>query len=108
MKSNRVTLIGFVGSHLNSKKLENGSKRVSIRMATHFYQKNELGEKKYQTIWHDVVAWDNIADFAERNLVKGSRIMVDGSITYRTYPDKTGHLRYVTLITADSVMNLDR
>jgi single-strand DNA-binding protein len=101
-------LIGFVGSHLNSKKMENGSKRVAIRMATHFYQKNEMGEKNYQTVWHDVVAWDKVADFAERNLVKGSRIMVDGSITYRTYPDKTGHLRYVTLITADSVMNLDR
>ena len=108
MKSNHVMLIGFVGSHLNSKKLENGSKRVAIRMATHFYQKNEMGEKNYQTVWHDVVAWDNVADFAERNLVKGSRIMVNGSITYHTYPDKTGHLRYVTLITADSVMNLDR
>jgi len=108
MKSNRVTLIGFVGSHLNSKKLDNGSKRVAIRMATHFYQKKDIGQKNYQTVWHDVVAWNNVADFAERNLVKGSRIMVDGSITYRTYHDKTGHLRYVTLITADSVMNLDR
>lgn len=108
MKSNHVTLIGFVGSHLLTTKLENGSKRVSIRMATHFFQKNEMGEKIYHTVWHDVVAWDNVAEYAERSFVKGSRIMVDGSITYRTYPDKQGHLRYVTMITADSVMNLDR
>jgi single-strand DNA-binding protein len=108
MKSNHVTLVGYVGSHLNSKKTEKGLKRVAIRMATHFYQRDETGRKHYQTIWHDVVAWNKVADFAERNLVKGSRIMVDGSITYRTYPDKSGHLRYLTMITADSVMNLDR
>jgi single-strand DNA-binding protein len=108
MKSNRVTLIGFVGSHLSTRKLENGSKRVSIRMATHYSQKKESGEKIYQTVWHNVVAWDNVADYAEKSLVKGSRLMVDGSITYRTYPDKQGHLRYMTMITADSIMNLDR
>ena len=108
MKSNHVTLIGYVGSHLLTRKLENGSRRVAIRMATHYSTKNKSGEKDYHTIWHDVVAWDNIAEFAERNLVKGSRILVEGSITYRTYPDKQGHVRYVTLIRANSVMNLDR
>ena len=108
MKSNRVTLIGFVGTHLFTSILENGSKRVAIRMATHYIKKNQQGDKKYQTVWHDVVAWGHTAGYAEQNLVKGSRIMVDGFITYRTYPDQHGHIRYVTQITASSLMNLDR
>jgi single-strand DNA-binding protein len=55
-----------------------------------------------------VVAWDKVAAYAENNFVKGSRILVDGQIIYRTYPDRQGHLRYVTEIKANSLQNLDR
>lgn len=108
MQNNKVTLIGYVGNDLISSKLENGSKRVAIRMATHQSNKNVLGEKVYYTVWHDVVAWNNTAEYAERNFVKGSKLMVDGSIVYRTFPDKSGHIRYYTQIKAHSLMNLDR
>jgi single-strand DNA-binding protein len=77
-------------------------------MATHYSPKNHSGKKVCQTIWHDVVAWDKVAEYAEKSLVKGSRILVEGSIIYRTYPDNAGHIRYVTLISAESLMNLDR
>jgi len=108
MKANSVILIGYVGKDLITRNLENGSKRVALRIATHYAKKDSHGEKLYLTVWHDVVAWDRTAEYAERNLVKGSRIMVDGSIAYRTYPDKQKHIRYVTQITAHSLMNLDR
>ncbi len=108
MKGNRVTLIGYVGSNLLSKKLEDGTKRVGIRMVTHYPRKNKEGENKWQTVWHDVVAWDKTAEYAEQSFVKGSRIMVEGAIEYRTYPDKQGHIRYITQIKAESLMNLDR
>ncbi|MBI3139805.1 MAG: single-stranded DNA-binding protein [Sphingobacteriales bacterium] len=108
MKSNRVTLIGYVGKDLSALKTGKGSKRISIRMATHYPIKNEKGETVWLTTWHDVVAWDNMAEFAERSMVKGSRIIVDGSIEYRTFPDKQGHIRYYTQIKAHSIMNLDR
>jgi len=108
MKANSVTLIGYVGKQLITKKLEDGSKRVAIRMATHYVKKSLRGERLYLTVWHDVVAWNRIAEYAEQNFVKGSRIMVDGSIDYRTYPDKQQHIRYITQITAHSLTNLDR
>ena len=108
MKTNHVTLIGYVGKHLVASKLENGTKRVGIRVATHYTEKKATGEKIYHTDWHDIVAWDSTAEFAEENLVKGSRVMVDGSIEYRTFPDKLGHTRYYTQIKAHSLMNLDR
>lgn len=108
MRSNRVMLIGYVASDLSATKSKSGNRRVVIRMATHYLQRNHHGEKLWQTVWHDVVAWDNTAEYAERNFVKGSKVMVDGSLQYRTYADKTGHRRYITQIKAHSLMNLDR
>lgn len=86
MKTNRVQLIGYVGQGLCLTQLKNGTKRVAIRVSTHYKRKNRQDEKAWQTVWHDVVAWNTIAEYADRSFVKGSRIMVDGSITYRTYP----------------------
>lgn len=108
MKNNRVMLIGYVGNDLSMHPLPNGGKRIGLRVATHYPIKSEKGEKIYQTVWHDVTAWNGIAEYAEKSFVKGSKIMVDGSIEYRTYPDKTGHIRYLTQIKAHSLMNLDR
>ena len=108
MKNNQVLLIGYVGKDLTSHKLENGDNKVDIRVATHYSSKSPQGEKIFHTVWHDIVAWNGIAKFAERSFVKGSKIMVEGSITYRTYPDREGHVRYITEIKAHSLMNLDR
>lgn len=106
MTSNRVTLIGYVGNHLSSIKLKDGGLRVSIRVATHDNPDNN--SKCLQTVWHDVVAWNNTAVIAEKNFVKGSRILVEGSIRYNTYPDKIGHTRYKTYVNANLLLNLDR
>jgi len=108
MNRNQVLLIGYTGADPICEKSNNGSKKVRIRMATHHPRTNEKGERKYLTVWHNVIAWDNKAEYAERSFVKGSKILVDGSIVYRTYLDQTGHRRYVTDIVAHSLINLDR
>ncbi len=108
MKGNRVLLIGYVGNHLASKKLENGGTRVGIRMATHYDYKNAKGETIDKTVWHDIVAWDGTANYAERSFVKGSKIMVEGMIDYRQFKNREGKTMYMTRIKATSLMNLDR
>ena len=108
MNANRVLLIGYVGKDLSATNLEKGSKRVGMRIATHHCYKTPEGQKIDHTLWHDIVAWGSTAEYAERSFVKGSKIMVDGSIEYRTFPDKSGHIRYITQIKAHSLMNLDR
>lgn len=108
MKTNKVLLVGYVGKDLAATLTSNGSKRVCIRMATHYRKKTTDDKQLYYTVWHDVVAWDKQAQQAERNFVKGSRILVEGFIVYRSYPDHSGHTRYVTEIRADNLINLDR
>jgi single-strand DNA-binding protein len=108
MKQNSVQLIGYVGADPVIKVLQSGSKKVNIRVATHYKLKNGQEGKKYGTTWHNVIAWDSGAEYAERSFVKGSRILVNGNLVYRTYPDAHNHIRYITEIRASELMNLDR
>lgn len=108
MKTNHVTLIGYVAKDLTTTQLPDGTKQVRLRVSTHYNTTTKTGEKIRHTQWHDVVAWNKTAEYAGKSFVKGSRIIVHGSIEYYTYPDKTGHLRYQTQIKASSLMNLDR
>ena len=108
MKMNNVLLIGYVGIDPTIKLTHSGIKKAMIRMATHMPKKNEKGEKIWDTVWHDIVAWESKAEYAERSFVKGSKILVDGMIKYSIYQDQTGHTRYVTTIVAYSLLNLDR
>jgi single-strand DNA-binding protein len=108
MQGNRAVLIGYVGKELEIKKLENGDKRAGILMATHYKHKDQKGDFINHTVWHNIVAWNDVADYAERSFVKGSRILVEGTIDYSVFPDVNGHMRYYTKIKAQSLMNLDR
>jgi single-strand DNA-binding protein len=108
MKQNSVQLIGYVGTDPVIKVLANGIKRAAIQVATHYKLKKEENGKKYGTTWHHIVAWDKSAEYAERSFVKGSHILINGSINYRTYPDSDNHTRYITEIRANELINLDR
>ena len=70
MQHNQVLLIGFVGKEVSSSPGPKDAKRVSLRVATHYTTKLE-GTPQYHTVWHDVIAWDETALYAERNFVKG-------------------------------------
>ncbi len=107
---NSVQLIGYVGSDPSIKKFLNGNKLARMRIATHspIKRKNNDEEQNYITDWHTVVAWAECAVFAERNFLKGSHILVDGYIIYRSYKNKIGNKITVTEIVAKTLLNLDR
>jgi len=107
---NLIQLIGYVGAEPTGRKFENGNQVMRMRAATHEpkHKKTENAATEFSTCWHTIVAWGDRASYALNNFVKGSRIMIDGKLIYRTYPDKTGHTRYVTEIVAHSLINLDR
>lgn len=108
MHNNHVRLIGFIGKDLSATTVSTGQRRIQLRIATHYSTKQPDGAKLFHTVWHDVVAWGQTAEYAERSFVKGSKVMVEGSIEYCIYPDQTGHIRYHTRVAAHSLMNLDR
>lgn len=51
----------------------------------------------------NVIAWRQTADFCNKYLTKGRKVLVEGSIQTRSYDAQDGSKRYVTEIIADSV-----
>jgi single-strand DNA-binding protein len=108
MRNNVVQLTGYVGDSPKIFISKDGVKRAIIRVATHSQIIFGVDKPVYGTTWHEVVAWDKTADMAERSFVKGSHIMVWGSLSYRKYVDKLGVLRERAEVKANSLNNLDR
>lgn len=103
---NRVQLIGNLGQDPEMKTLENGKKVAKFTLATKDDHKNADGQKVSETTWHNIVAWNGIADTASKYLKKGNEVAVEGRIVYRSYEDKAGVTRYFTDIVLNELLLL--
>jgi single-strand DNA-binding protein len=101
---NRVTLFGNVGADPELRVTPSGQSVLKIRLATSesYLDKNRVRQEK--TEWHSVVVWGKRAEALGKIVEKGSRILVEGSIAYRSYEDKDGNKRYSTDISAQEVI----
>ncbi|MFO7620179.1 MAG: single-stranded DNA-binding protein [Bacteroidales bacterium] len=103
---NSVRLIGNLGQDPDTKTLENGRKVTHFTLATAENFKNADGQKVSETTWHNIVAWNGLADIAERFLTKGKEVAVEGRIVYRSYEDKKGAMKYITEIVLNEILLL--
>jgi single-strand DNA-binding protein len=103
---NRVTLIGNLGQDPETKTIEKGKKVTHFTLATNDGYKNVDGQKVNETTWHNIVAWNGLAETAERFLKKGREVAVEGRIVYRNYEDKKGITKYITEIVLSDLLLL--
>ena len=103
---NRVTLIGNLGQDPEIKTTETGKKVTHFTLATKDGYKNADGQKVSETTWHNIVAWNGLADIAGRFLKKGREVAVEGRIVYRNYEDKKGVTKYITEIVLNDLILL--
>ncbi|HHU33820.1 MAG TPA: single-stranded DNA-binding protein [Bacteroidetes bacterium] len=95
---NRVQLIGNLGQDPEVKTLESGKKVANFTIATREEFKNAEGQKVSESTWHNIVAWNGLADIVSKYLKKGNEVALEGKLVYRSYEDKSGVTRYVTEI----------
>ena len=106
---NKVMLIGHLGKDPEIISFENGTKKMSVTLATTERYRDRNGEWAEQTDWHNLVAWGNLAlDIAEkrRNYIKGDMIYVEGRLKTRQYVDNQNVTRYVTEVLVDKMMSM--
>ena len=106
---NKVMLIGHLGKDPEIISFENGTKKMSVTLATTERYRDRNGEWAEQTDWHNLVAWGNLAlDIAEkrRNYIKGDFMYVEGRLKTRQYVDSQNNTRYVTEVLVDKMMNI--
>jgi single-strand DNA-binding protein len=103
---NKVMLIGNLGQDPEIKTTETGKKVTHFTLATDDGYKNAEGQKVSETTWHNIVAWNGLADVAGRFLKKGREVAVEGRIVYRSYEDKNGVTKYITEIVLNDLLLL--
>jgi single-strand DNA-binding protein len=106
---NRVTLMGAVGRQPEVRQLNNGASVVSLSLATsRVWRDKSSGERREDTEWHRLVAYDNLATVVERYVKTGSRLYVEGRLQTRKYTDSNGVERSTTEIIVGELKLLDR
>ena len=103
---NKVQLIGHLGNDPEIITLDSGKKLAKFNMATNETYKNTQGEKITETQWHNLIAWNNIAEITEKYVKKGQEIVIEGKLTSRSYEDKEGIKKYITEIVVNELVLL--
>jgi len=100
---NKVMLIGNIGKDPVISATSSGKKRVSFSLATSRRYRDNNGEQKEQTDWHNIVGWGKSADiFEQLGIHKGMTLYVEGSLTNRSWTDQNGQKRYATEVNLDT------
>jgi single-strand DNA-binding protein len=103
---NKVQLIGNLGMDPEVKHLESGRTLARLSLATNDVYKDAKGEKQTDTQWHNLIAWGQTAEIAEKYLKKGSEVAVEGKLTSRSYETKEGQKRYMTEVVINEILML--
>jgi single-strand DNA-binding protein len=104
---NVVHLIGHLGANPEVKVASNGKNVAKFSLATNESYTNAKGEKKDETTWHNLVAWEKTAELAEKYLKKGKEVMIQGKISNRNYEDSNGVKKYISEIIIDEMLFLN-
>ena len=106
---NKVILIGNLGKDPEVISFDNGTKKMTVSLATTERYRDRDGNWQEQTEWHNLVSWGPLAqDIADkrRNYVKGDQMYIEGRIKSRQYVDGQNVTRHITEIVVDKMMSL--
>lgn len=99
---NKAMLIGNIGKDPTVTST-NGKKCVRFSLATSKKYRDNNGEQKELTEWHNIAIWGKSAEtFEKLNVGKGVKIYVEGEIANRSWTDNNGQKRYMTEINAST------
>ena len=97
-------LIGHVGQQ--PKRTTNGT---GINYSLAVKERSRVdGEWTDRTMWVDVVHWGQNADFAEKWIHKGSKVMIEGRLNITERTDQDGAKKRFTNVVAEHVELLSR
>ena len=104
---NKVILVGHIGNKPEGRYTPSGTSTASFSLATNESWIDNDKEKKERTEWHNIVAWNKLADFATEYLQKGQLIFIEGKLQTRTYKDKDDVQHWKTEIVANVITPLE-
>ena len=103
---NKVLLIGRLGKDPEIRYTPEGSPVASFSLATSENWTDKSGTRQERTEWHNIVAWNKLADICKQFLSKGRQVYIEGRIQSREYTDREGVKKRVTEIIASQMVML--
>jgi single-strand DNA-binding protein len=103
---NKVILIGRLGKDPEVKYTPSGAPVAKFSLATDEVFKDRSGEQQKHTEWHNIVAWNKLAEICGQYLTKGKQVYIEGSIRSRQWEDQAGNKRTAYEIIARAMQML--
>jgi len=90
---NKVILIGRLGKDPELKYTPSGVPVAKFSIATDESFKDRNGEMQKHTEWHNIVAWNKLAEICGEYLTKGKQVYIEGRIRSRQWEDQEKNKR---------------
>ncbi len=102
---NKVILIGNLTRDPELRYTPQGTPVASFGLATNREWAVE-GVKKEAADFHNIVAWNKLAELCSQLLSKGTKVYVEGRLQTRDWVDSDGNKRYKTEVVIDEMIVL--
>jgi single-strand DNA-binding protein len=103
---NRVMIIGNLGQDPEMRYTPSGKPVTSFSVAVSRSWKAPDGERREETEWFNVVAWDSLAESCKQHLSKGQPVYVEGRLQTRKWDDQEGKKHSRTELVATQMIFL--
>lgn len=104
---NKVQLIGNLTRDPELRYTPQGTAVCAFGLATNRSWATEGGEKREETEFHRVVAWNKLAELCSQLLFKGRKVYVEGRLQTRSWTGQDGSQRQATEVVIEEMIILD-
>ena len=104
---NKVQLIGNLTRDPELRYTPQGTAVCTLGLATNRSWTTEGGEKREETEFHRIVAWNKLAELCSQLLFKGRKVYVEGRLQTRSWTGQDGVQKQTTEIVIEDMIILD-
>jgi len=105
---NKVMLIGNLTRDPEMRYTPQGTAVCTFSVATNRSWTTDTGEKKDEVDFHNVVAWNKLAEICSQLLKKGRKVYVEGRLTTRSWQAQDGTQKQRTEVIISDMVILDK
>lgn len=104
---NKVILVGNVGKDPEVRYSPNGTPVAKFSLATNEKFKDRNDQWQERTEWHNIVAWQRLAEIVGEFVAKGSKLYIEGRLQTSCWEDgQSGERKYKTEIIVREIVLL--
>jgi single-strand DNA-binding protein len=104
---NKIMVIGNTGRDAELRMTPNGKPVANFSVAVNrTFGPSDSADRREDTEWFTIVAWDRLAEFAQQFITKGRLVYVEGRLQTRKWTDREQKERTTVEIVANNIQLL--